>query len=472
MQNRPNLYDLWREFRYLADVIDRKYLSHLEFFLAAKAGRFFGSKKNDRRPILLSSLVGFEEEIEKTPAKASTPKTTPPPSSSTPSTPKAKIGPCKPIALSTTELKKFRPQLEELGLGFLFWRWDLTVEPLVKEFFSSKSEVTLPHRGKPHEWTLAHYRRMLGRTKEQEEPGIVWDTAIQRLNMPEGVNPDDLFEEKRKENDKNGYKTKTYADPLRMVIGKSLMALFCPVRMTYLVVHKPDLHWCLLGASSLEERVAHGRRRSLYEETDPYSKISTDYSSSEDEDSSSEEEEEKTEEAKEVGEVVKDTDDDEDEGGDKGKTQVEDDCPPPSPTSPNYSPGEIVVKQMRGKKRKGKVLRFEETKTKRLASKKKKEVEEHESEEKESEVKEAELLTQIVEDGPSQVHTSTPRPSVSINLTADYLSRYFVTPFATLEEVGKKFFKSFTPGPDHLNTVNELISVIAQISLSSRTQCY
>ncbi|KAL3701653.1 hypothetical protein R1sor_019675 [Riccia sorocarpa] len=190
---------------------------------------------------------------------------------------------------------------------------------------------------------------------------------------------------------------------------------------------------------------------------DPYSKISADYSSSEDEDSSSEEEEEKAEEAKEVGEVVKDTDEDEDEGGDKGKTQVEDDSPPPSPTSPNYSPDEIPVQQMRGKKRKGKVLCFEETKTKRLASKKKKEVEEEEIEEKEAEEKEAELLTQIVEDGPSRVHTSTPRTSVSINLIADYMSRYFVTPFVTLEEVGKKFFTSFTPGPDHLNTVNELI---------------
>ncbi|KAL3686426.1 hypothetical protein R1sor_009000 [Riccia sorocarpa] len=91
---------------------------------------------------------------------------------------------------------------------------------------------------------------------------------------------------------------------------------------------------------------------------------------------------------------------------------------------------------MRGRKRK--VLRFEEPNTKREASKKKKDVEEEEVEEKEYEEKEAELLTQIVEDGPSQVHTSTPRPSVSINLTADYLTRYFVTPFVTLEEVGKK----------------------------------
>ncbi|KAL3679290.1 hypothetical protein R1sor_022246 [Riccia sorocarpa] len=204
--NRPTLFDLWREFRYFADVIDRKYLSHLDFFIEAKAGRFFGSKKRDRKQILLSSLTGFEEELErvktylfwkrrqfrrpsvtpksilmapktkkeraaKTHAKVFTPKkTTRPPSSSNPSTPKVKMGPCKPIALPTTELKKFRPQLEELGLGFLFWRWDYTAKPLVKEFFMSKSKVALPHRGKPHEWTVAHYRRMLGRTKEQEEP--------------------------------------------------------------------------------------------------------------------------------------------------------------------------------------------------------------------------------------------------------------------------------------------------------------
>ncbi|KAL3679636.1 hypothetical protein R1sor_022592 [Riccia sorocarpa] len=510
-----------------ANVTDRKYLSHLEFFLEAKAGRFFGTKKDERRPISLASLEGFEEEIEKvktylfwkrrqfkrpsfipkfilmapktkkdrqakTHAKASAPKTTPPPSSSNPSTPNAKMGPCKPIALPSIELKKFRPQLEDLGLGFLFWRWDYTAEPLVKEFATAKSTVALPHRGKPHEWTIEHYRKMLGRTKEQEEPGIVWDTAIQRLNMPEGVNPDDLFEEKRKQNDKNGYKTKTYADPLRRVIAESLMALFCPIRMTYLVVHKvafierlllkEKVNWgsifchhvqnammtvsdgspiyigAFLAHLHLKNEWLTVEERSLYEEADPYSKISADYSSSEEEDDTSDEEE-KAEEAKEVGEVVKDTesDEDEDEDGDKDKdkAQIEGDSPPPSPTSPNYSPDQILVKQMRGKKRK--VLRFDEANTKMKASKKKKEVEEEKEEEKDSEEKEAELLTQIVEDGPSQVQTSTPRPSVSINLTADYLTRYFVTPFVTLKEIGKQLFKNFTPGPDHLNMVNELI---------------
>ncbi|KAL3679291.1 hypothetical protein R1sor_022247 [Riccia sorocarpa] len=418
-------------------------------------------------------------------------KTTRPPSSSNPSTRKVKIGPCKPIALPTMELKKFRPQLEELGLGFLFWRWDYTAKPLVKEFFMSKSKVALPHREKPHEWTVAHYRRILGRTKEQEEPDIVWDTAIQRLNMPEGVNPDDLFEEKKKRNDKNGYKMKTYVDPIRRVIGESLMALFCPVRMTYLVVHKvvfierlllkEKVNWgsifchhvqnalktvgdgsliyigAFLAHLHLKNEWLTAEERSLYEEVDLYSKISTDYSSDEDEEDTSDEEEDKTEEAKEVSEVVKDTesDEDEDEGRNKDKAQVEGESPPPSPTSPNYSPDQIVVKQMRGKKRK--VLRLEAEASKKKASKEEVKKDKAEEEEKEGVEKDAELLTQIVEDEPSQVHTSTPRPSVSINLTADYLTRYFVTPFVTLEEIGKKFYKNFTPGPNHLNTVNELI---------------
>ncbi|KAL3700636.1 hypothetical protein R1sor_018658 [Riccia sorocarpa] len=86
---------------------------------------------------------------------------------------------------------------------------------------------------------------------------------------------------------------------------------------------------------------------------------------------------------------------------------------------------------MRGKKRK--VLRFEEAAAKKKASKEEVKKDKAEEEEKEGVEKEAELLTQIVEDGPSQVHTSTPRPSVSINLTADYLTRYFVTPFQANE---------------------------------------
>ncbi|KAL3696288.1 hypothetical protein R1sor_010364 [Riccia sorocarpa] len=206
MQNRPTLFDLWREFRYFADVTDRKYLSHLEFFLETKAGRFFGAKKSDRRPILLSSLVEFEEEIKKVREDSleDNPQEDNPTSFIFESferrtAAKVKMGPCKPIAWPTTELKKFKPQIEDLGLGFLFWRWDYAAEPLMKEFATTKSDVALPHRGKPHEWTVEHYRKMLGRSKEQEEPGIVWDTMIQRLNMPEGVNPDDIFQEEKRE---------------------------------------------------------------------------------------------------------------------------------------------------------------------------------------------------------------------------------------------------------------------------------
>ncbi|KAL3680042.1 hypothetical protein R1sor_022998 [Riccia sorocarpa] len=65
MQNRPTLYDLWWEFKYFADVKDMKHLTYLEFFLEAKAGRFFESKGGLPRPILLSSLERFHEEIEK-----------------------------------------------------------------------------------------------------------------------------------------------------------------------------------------------------------------------------------------------------------------------------------------------------------------------------------------------------------------------------------------------------------------------
>ncbi|KAL3685345.1 hypothetical protein R1sor_003367 [Riccia sorocarpa] len=456
MQNRPNLYDFWREFRYFADVTDRKYLSHLEFFLAAKAGRFFGSKKNDRRPILLSSLVGFEEEIEKRSRCEDVDSEEEDAVSFVFKSfdPEGEDGPMQADCPSDHRAEEVQAAARRIGSWFLFWPWDYTAEPLVKELFEAKSEVTLPHLGKLHEWTVAHYRRMLGRTKEQEEPGIVWDTAIQRLNMPEGVNPDDLFEEKRKQNDKNGYKTKTYTDPLRRVIAESLMALFCPARMTYLVVHKvafierlllkEKVNWgsifchhvqnalktisdgspiyigAFLAHLHLKNEWLTVEERSLYEEADPYSKISANYSSSEEEDDTSDDEEEKTEKAKEVGEVVKDTesDEDEDEAGDKGKAQIEGDSPPPSPTSPNYSPDQILVKQMRGKK--CKVLRFEETKTKRFRLR------------------------------PLDLRY----PSI---LTADYLTRYFVTPFVTLEEVGKKLFKNFTPGPDHLNVVNKLI---------------
>ncbi|KAL3680538.1 hypothetical protein R1sor_023494 [Riccia sorocarpa] len=43
---------------------DRKYHEHLDFFIEAKAGRFFRPKAGQRRTILLSSLRGLDEEFE------------------------------------------------------------------------------------------------------------------------------------------------------------------------------------------------------------------------------------------------------------------------------------------------------------------------------------------------------------------------------------------------------------------------
>ncbi|KAL3677853.1 hypothetical protein R1sor_020809 [Riccia sorocarpa] len=171
------MYDLWREFGFFANVNDRKYLEHLDFFIEAKSGRFFRPKEGQRRPILLSSLHGLNEELdvvktyifwkrralhvkkltpkaimmapksakerEKIPVKSPTQtpshnptKTTPtaPSSSSTP----AKVGVCKSLALPTVALKEFRSQLEELGMRFLFWHWDFSADTLVKEFATAK----------------------------------------------------------------------------------------------------------------------------------------------------------------------------------------------------------------------------------------------------------------------------------------------------------------------------------------------
>ncbi|KAL3676696.1 hypothetical protein R1sor_026644 [Riccia sorocarpa] len=366
-----------------------------------------------------------KDKVTKTPqqtiAKTTMKKTTP----SGPSNPssegdvaKMKMGPCKLIALPTTELKKYKLQIEDLGLGFLFWRWDYAAEPLVKEFVVAKSHVALPHRGKSFELTIEHWRKALGRTKEEEEPSIVWDTAIQRLNMPEGVNPNDLFQEKRSlEGDKNGYKTKTYADPLRRVIDEALMALFCSIRMTYLVVHKN-------GWLTAEER-------SLYGEEDPYSKITVDYSSLEDDDESSNEKQtEKVEEgAQPIGEVVKDIKGSE-EDQDMDNTQKKDGPSEgqkakfpnidsvTSHTSPNFQ----FRKEGCRRRRKG-----------------------------------SHLYTTRSKEGPSRNFISTPEPTTSVNITADFMSRYFVIPFATIEEVWKKLYQNFTLGPDHVNTMNELL---------------
>ncbi|KAL3701572.1 hypothetical protein R1sor_019594 [Riccia sorocarpa] len=262
MQKKPNLYDLWREFRFFANVSDRKYLEHLDFFIEAKTGRFFRPKEGQRRSISLSSLHGLEEELEavqkyifwkrrtprvkkftpkvilmapksgkkrdKIPTKSPTQTPSQSPVKTTPMTPSsssthAKVEVCKSLALPTVALKEFRGRLEELGLGFLFWRWDFSAETLVKEFATVKSDVDLPHRGKPHEWTIAHWRKAFGRSDKDDEGGIVWDTSVARLTMPEGVNPEELFSEKRPEKDKNGYKTRSYKNPFRKQFQTALL---------------------------------------------------------------------------------------------------------------------------------------------------------------------------------------------------------------------------------------------------------
>ncbi|KAL3691606.1 hypothetical protein R1sor_005257 [Riccia sorocarpa] len=424
---KPNLYDLWREFRFFANVSDRKYLEHLDFFIEAKAGRFFRTKEVQRRTILLSSLHSLDEELEaeheyifwkrrtsrvkKLTPKAilMAPKSTKkrdkisevtdadtfaesskdseaPSSSSTP----AKLGVCKSLALPTIALITNRSRIEELGMGFLFWRWDFSAETLVKEFATAKSEVKLPHRGKTYEWTISHWRKALGRSDEEDEGGIVWDAQVARLTMPEGVNPEELFSEKRPEKDKNGYKTRSYKDPFKKVLAEALMVLFCPARMMYLVTHKvafiervakkEKVNWeavfaqhvlhslktvndgnpVYIGAFLVHLHAKNGwlteEEKKLYGEDHPGAKNIADYSSDED-DTSSDEEQQAV--APQV--LTKDTEDeDEDEGTPRPQgvqLSFEDAIrKPKSPTSPNYSP--LATPEPKTKKRmRGEVTR-------------------------------------------------------------------------------------------------------------------
>ncbi|KAL3692163.1 hypothetical protein R1sor_005814 [Riccia sorocarpa] len=425
---KPNLYDLWREFRFFANVSDRKYLEHLDFFIEAKAGRFFRPKEGQRRTILLSSLHGLDEELEavqkyifwkrrtplvkkitpkailmapkstkkrdKIPAKSptQTPSQSPakilmaPSSSSTP----AKLGVCKSLALPTIALKEYRSRIEELGIGFLFLRWDFSAETLVKEFATAKSEVKLPHRGKPYEWTIAHWMKALDRCDEENEGGIVWDAQVARLTMPEGVNPEELFSEKRPEKDKNGYKTRSYKNPFKKVLAEALMALFCPARMMYLVTHnvafiervakKEKVNWGAVFAQHVLHSLKtvndgnpvyigaflvhlHAKNswlteeeKKLYGEDHPSVKNIADYSSDED-DTSSDEEHQVV--APQV--LAKDTEDeDEDEGTPRARGvqfSFEDAVRKPKlPTSPNYSP--LATPEPKTKKRmRGEVTR-------------------------------------------------------------------------------------------------------------------
>ncbi|KAL3692482.1 hypothetical protein R1sor_006133 [Riccia sorocarpa] len=232
------------------------------------------------------------------------------------------------------------------------------LETLVKEFATAKSNVDLPHRGKPHEWTIAHWRKAFGQSDKDDECRIVWDTSVARLTVPEGVNPEELFSEKRPEKDKNGYKTRSYKDPLRRVLAESLMALFCPARMMYLVTHKvafiervvrkEKINWGAVFA----QHVLHSLK-TVNDGNPVYVGaflIVGDYSSDEDDSSSDEEHQ-----AVAPLVLAKDTEDEdeEDEGipRPRGVHFSFDDATrrPKSSTSPNYSP--LPTPQPKTKKR-------------------------------------------------------------------------------------------------------------------------
>ncbi|KAL3678546.1 hypothetical protein R1sor_021502 [Riccia sorocarpa] len=492
MQKKPNLYDLWREFRFFANVNDRKYHEHLDFFIEAKAGRFFTPKAGQRRTILLSSLRGLDEELEtvqkyifwkrrtprvkkltpkailmaskntkkrsaKSPSQTSlqSPAKTPtaPSSSSTP----VKVGVCKSLALPTIALKEYRSQIKELGMGFLFWRWDYSADTLVKEFATAKSEVNLPHRGKPFEWTIAHWRKALGRSDEDDEGGMVWDAQVARLTMPEGVNREELFSEKRPNKDKNGYKTRSYIDPFKKVLAETLMALFCPARTMYLVTHKvafiervvrkEKLNWgavfaqhvlhslktvndgnpVYVGAFLVHLYAKNGwlteGEKKIYGEDHPSVKNIADYSSDEGDTSSDEEEQEVAPRV-----LAKDTEDeDEDEGTPRPQSRGVQFTfeyairKPKSPTSPNYSP--------QGR----------------------------DEDEDEGQDKGKQLLDEGVEVEIQEEHARLTSSSPSCAMTVENLTKYLMPTFAAIEDEGRLMYKEFEAGHDHLNAATKII---------------
>ncbi|KAL3692466.1 hypothetical protein R1sor_006117 [Riccia sorocarpa] len=402
------------------------------------------SKKRDKIPV---------KSPVRTPSQS--PVTTPkaPLSSSTPT----KVGVCKSLALPTIAMKEFRSRFEELGMGFLFWRWDFSTETLVKEFATVKSEVDLPHRGKPYEWTIAHWRKALGRSDEDDEGGIVWDAQVTRLTMPEGVNPEELFSEKRPEKDKNGYKTRSYKDPFKKVLAEALMALFCPAPHD---VPFNDGNLVYVGAFLVYLHAKNGwlteDEKKLYGEDHPDAKNIADYSSDEDDTSSDEEQ------AVALEVLVKDTEDEE-EGTPRPRVQFsfEDAVrKPKSPTSPNYSPQATpepkTKKRMRGEvPRAKKALRIDLEDT----TKNREEVEDEDEDEDEGQHKSKQLLeegveVEIQEQGEPARLTS---PSPSCAMTVENLTKYLMPTFATIEGEGRLMYRKFEAGPDHLNATTEII---------------
>ncbi|KAL3678543.1 hypothetical protein R1sor_021499 [Riccia sorocarpa] len=490
MQKKPNLYDLWREFRFFANVNDRKYHEHLDFFIEAKAGRFFRPKAGQRRTILLSSLRGLDEELEavqkyifwkrrtprvkkltpkailmapkntkKRPAKSpshtplQSPAKTPtaPSSSLTP----VKVGVCKSLALPTIALKEYRSQIEELGMGFLFWRWDFSADTLVKEF-------------------------------AMRSPKSIYLIEESRLR----VNPEELFSEKRPDKDKNGYKTRSYIDPFKKVLAEALMALFCPARMMYLVTHKvvfiervvwkEKFNWgavfaqhvlhslktvndgnpVYVGAFLVHLHAKNGwlteGEKKIYGEDHPSVKNIADYSSDEGDTSSDEEEQEVAPRV-----LAKDTEDeDEDEGTPRPQSRgvqftFEDAIrKPKSPTSPNYSP-QVTPEPKTKKRMRGEVTRAK--KALRIGLEDTKKGRDEDKDEDEGQDKGKQLLDEGVEVEIEGEHARLTSSSPSCAMTVGNLTKYLMPTFAAIEDEGRLMYKEFEAGPDHLNAATEII---------------
>ncbi|KAL3692165.1 hypothetical protein R1sor_005816 [Riccia sorocarpa] len=286
--------------------------------------------------------------------------------------------------------------------------------------------------------------------------------------MPEGVNPEELFSEKRPEKDKNGYKTRSYKDPFKKVLAEALMALFCPARMMYLVTHKvafiervakkEKVNWgavfaqhvlhslktvndgnpLYIGVFLVHLHAKNGwlteEEKKLYGEDHPSVKNIADYSSDEDDTSSDEEHH-----------VVAPQDEDEVRK-------------PKSPTSPNYSP--LATPEPKTKKR----MHDEVTRAKKSlrigqqdTAKTREDTEdedEDEDQDKGKQLLEEGVEVEIQEQGEPARLTS---PSPLCAMIAENLTKYLMPTFAAIEEEGRLMYRKFEAGPDHLNAATEII---------------
>ncbi|KAL3691371.1 hypothetical protein R1sor_005022 [Riccia sorocarpa] len=279
--------------------------------------------------------------------------------------------------------------------------------------------------------------------------------------MPEGVNPEELFSEKRPEKDKNGYKTRSYKDPLKKVLAEYLMALFCPARMMYLVTHKvafiervakkEKVNWGVvfaqhvlhslktvndgnpvyIGAFLVHLHAKNGwlteEEKKLYGEDHPDAKNIADYSSDED-DTSSDEEQLAVAPRDEV--LAKDTEDEDEDEEPKTKKRMR---------------GEVT--------RAKKALRIGQEDTAKTREDTEDE-DDHEDQDKGKQLLEEGVEVEIQEQGETARLTST---SPSCAMTAENLTKYLMPTFAAIEEEGRLMYRKFEAGPDHLNAATEII---------------